>query len=142
MKNDFVEIEWDDNMAFKTKTDNFEVIIDAHPDFGGKNKGPKPKPLILTALGGCTSMDVIAMLNKMRVKYDNFKVLVDGELTDEHPKYYKKIQVTYEINGNQISIDKVKNAVSLSEEKYCGVNFMLKKVSEITSVIKVNGEIV
>ncbi len=142
MDKDIAKIKWLDNMSFETETDGFNMIIDAHPDFGGDNKGPKPKPLILTALGGCTSMDVVSMLKKMRVEYDDFTVYVSGELNDEHPKYYHKMNICYEVNGKDVPADKLRKAVELSEERYCGVSFMLRKAAEITTEIKINGEII
>ncbi len=142
MENDTVTINWLEGMSFNTETDNFHIVIDAHNEFGGKNKGPKPKKLLLTSLGGCTSMDVVSMLNKMRVKFDKFVVKVSGELTNDIPKYYNRIHVIYEVTGEKIPKDKIKKAVGLSEEKYCGVNFMLKQTATITSEIKINGKII
>ncbi len=141
MKNDSIKVKHIENMSFATETDGFELIIDAHPDFGGNNKGPKPKTLVLTALGGCTSMDVVSTLKKMRVDYTEFTVFVSGELNDATPKYYHKIHVIYEITGDNIPADKIKRAVELSEEKYCGVSFMLRKAAEITSEIRINGKV-
>lgn len=140
MEKEFAKIKWDDGMSFTTETEGYKMVIDSHPDFGGKNKGPKPKPFLLTALGGCTSMDVVSMLNKMRVKFDDFNVNVEGELTNEHPKHYSKIWITYEFFGDDVSPEKVKKAVNMSEEKYCGVNYMLGKAADIKSIIKINGE--
>lgn len=137
---DSVTINWVEGMSFNTETDNFEIVIDAHSEFGGKNKGPKPKTLLLTALGGCTSMDVVSMLNKMRVKFDKLLVTVNGELSEDIPKYYTQIHVIYEVTGENIPKDKIIKAVDLSEEKYCGVNFMLKQTAKITSEIKINGK--
>ncbi len=138
MEKDTVTINWLEDMAFNTETDNFDIVIDAHAEFGGKNKGPKPKTLLLTALGGCTAMDVVSMLNKMRVKFDSLIIKVNGELTEDIPKYYHKIHVVYEVKGENIPEDKMKKAVELSEERYCGVNFMLKKEAKITSEIIIN----
>lgn len=140
MEKDNSLVVWTDNMSFKTEVEGYELIIDAHKDFGGQDKGPRPKPLLLTALGGCTSMDVVAMLKKMRIEYDDFRVLVEGVLSDEHPKYYNKIHVIYQITGDNIPEDKIRKAVELSEERYCGVNFMLKKAAEISSEIRINGD--
>lgn len=140
MEKDLAKVTWDDGMSFTTETDGFKQVIDSHPDFGGRGLGPKPKPFLLTALGGCTAMDVISMLNKMRVKYDSFNVNVEGSLSEEHPKYYNKIHIIYEVVGEDIPVDKIQKAVDLSEERYCGVSFMLRKAAEITNEIQINGK--
>ncbi|HOZ30972.1 MAG TPA: OsmC family protein [Bacteroidales bacterium] len=136
---DSVDIIWDGKMSFTSEVDGHKITIDAKPDFGGEDRGPRPKPLILTALGGCTAMDVISMLKKMRVNVKNFEVKVDGALTDEHPKHYFEITVSYNITGEDINIENVKKAVSLSEERYCGVSYILKKALKINSKIIING---
>ncbi len=72
-------------------------------------------------------MDVISMLKKMRVEPSYFNVDVDGELSEEHPRYYHKIHITYTIKGKNIAPEKVEKAVNLSQERYCGVSAMLEK---------------
>jgi len=104
---------------------------------GGEDLGPRPKPLMLVALGGCSGMDVISILKKMRVVPDKFNVQVEGELTEEDPKHFYKIHVIYEFTGKDLPMDKLKKAVELSEEKYCGVGAVYKKTMELTSEIKV-----
>ena len=135
-----VNVRWNEGMEFTSEVDGHKIIIDAKEEFGGKNAGPRPKPLILTALGGCTGMDVVSILKKMRVQFDSFNVKVEGELTDEHPKHYKEIRVTYEFTGTDLNIDKIKNAVNLSEEKYCGVSYTLKQALNLTTAIVINGK--
>jgi len=82
-------------------------------------------------------MDVISILEKMRVKVEKFNVITEGDLTDEHPKQFYKIHVTYEFTGKNLPIDKLQKAISLSEERYCGVSAVYKKIIEMTSDIKV-----
>lgn len=122
-------------MAFDTVVDGHTLTIDADPDFGGNDTGPKPKPLLLLSLSGCTGMDVVSLMNKMRVEYADFQVTVDGELTDEHPKYYHKIHLTYSLKTTPQYHEKIKKAVTLSQERYCGVSYMLSKSSELTHEI-------
>ncbi|RLD21913.1 MAG: OsmC family peroxiredoxin [Bacteroidetes bacterium] len=122
-------------MAFDTLMDGHKVTIDADSDFGGEDNGPKPKPLILLSLSGCTGMDVVSLMNKMRVEYADFEVKVDAELTDEHPKYYHKIHLTYSLKTKPEHHEKIKKAVNLSQERYCGVSYMLSKSSELTHEI-------
>jgi len=137
---DSVNVKWNENMSFTTEVDGHKIELDAKAENGGQDKGPRPKPLILVALGGCTGMDVAAMLKKMRVDVDSLNVKVDGDLTDEHPKHYHHIIVTYEVTGKDINPEKVKKAVSLSEERYCGVSHMLKQALKISNKITINGE--
>lgn len=131
-----VETVWTRGMAFETNISDHHLVLDAHSKFGGENRGPRPKPLLLFSLAGCTGMDVVSLLEKMRVEIDGFKIFVTGELTDEHPKYYHKIHIRYQFSGREINRKKVEKAVNLSQDKYCGVSFMLKKAAEITYEIE------
>jgi putative redox protein len=134
---EIVTTTWINNMAFETDIEGHKIIIDADKDFGGEGKGPRPKPFMLAALAGCTSMDVIAMLKKMKIKVDNFRVLVEGDLTEEHPKQFYKMHIIYEFTGKDLPMEKLKMATQLSEEKYCGVSAVYKKVIEMSSEIKI-----
>ena len=135
MSKDKLELKWIDKMGFETEMNGHKIVIDAKPGVGGEDRGPQPKPFMLLALGGCTAMDVRSILTKMRVALDNFTVSVDGELTEEHPKHYYKMHVTYEFWGTDLPLAKIKKAVNLSEERYCGVSAVYMKAMEITSEI-------
>ncbi len=135
-----VGVNWSGDMAFEVEVNGFKIPIDADEKVGGKNGGPRPKPLLLAALGGCTGMDVISMLKKMRVEPSYFNVDVEGELSEEHPKYYHKIHITYSLKGKDLDREKVHKAVNLSQERYCGVSAMLEKSSTITSEIIIEEE--
>jgi putative redox protein len=130
-----VNIEWVDEMAFEAEVNDFKIMLDAEPRVGGKNRGPRPKPLTLVSLGGCTAMDVISILTKMRVKPEHFNVEVSGELTDEHPKYFHTIYIKYYFKGKDLPMEKLKKAVNLSQERYCGVSEMLRKSSKMVHEI-------
>ena len=129
-------------MAFEADVNGHKITLDAAETVGGENRGPRPKPLMLTALAGCTAMDVVSILKKMRVPFDDFKVSVEGDLTDEHPKQFSKMNVIYWFKGKDLPLEKLKKAVSLSEERYCGVSAMYKKAIEITSEIKIEEAII
>jgi len=124
-------------MAFDAEVNGFSIKIDATEAVGGKNGGPRPKPLSLVSLGGCTGMDVISILGKMRVEPDYFNVEISGELTEEHPKYYNKIHIRYIFRGENLPMAKLEKAVTLSQDRYCGVTAMLDKVADITHEIVV-----
>ncbi len=132
-----VNTRWIDNMAFETEINGHKILIDAEPDVGGEDLGPRPKPFMLAALGGCTAMDVISILKKMRVEVKNLNVKVEGELSEEHPRRFYKMHVTYEIEGDDLPMDKVKKAVTLSEDRYCGVSAVYKDALELTSEIRI-----
>lgn len=131
-----ITFKYDEGMAFTGDVNGHSVTIDADESFGGNDKGPRPKALVLVALIGCTSMDVVSLLKKMRVPFTDLKVTADGELTEEHPKFYHKIHLTYNIWGQDLDSDKVEKAVKYSQEKYCGVTAMLEKASNITYEVK------
>ncbi len=133
-----VNISWKEKMAFDVEVAGHKLIIDADEKVGGENKGPQPKPFMLAALGGCTAMDVISILKKMRVDLDNFEVRVEGDLTEEHPKHYDKMKVIYEFTGKNLPKAKIEKAVNLSEERYCGVSASYRKAMELSSEIILN----
>ncbi len=132
-----ISVNWMNNMAFETEVNGHKMIIDADESVGGKNLGPRPKPFMLMALAGCTGMDVVAILKKMKVDFEDLSVSVEGDMTEEYPKHYKSMHVVYTVKGKDISYDKVKKAVELSEEKYCGVSAVYKKAIELSSEIKI-----
>lgn len=135
-------VDYSDGMAFNGKISQFEIPMDAKPEVGGLDKGPTPKPLLLISLGGCTGMDVVSLLKKMRQEYDSYRMKITGEQTDEHPKYYHKIHLEYIFEGSELDAEKVKKAVDLSQEKYCGVSYMLKQAADLTYSITINGSTV
>jgi len=137
MKKISVETRWLEEMAFETEVNGHKIILDADTQFGGKNRGPRPKPLMLSALGGCTAMDVISILEKMHVKVDGLNVIVEGELGEEQPVKFEKMHVIYEFKGKNLPFEKLKKAVDLSEEKYCGVRASYKKIMELSSEIRI-----
>ena len=126
-----VDVTWTRDMAFEATVNNHKILLDADEAVGGHDHGPRPKPLTLVALGGCTGMDVVSMLKKMRVELEYFNVLVEGEMTEEHPKVYHTITITYIFRGNNLDPEKLEKAVTLSQEKYCGVSAMLGKAAKL-----------
>ena len=138
MTKEQVKINWKEKMAFSAEVNGHEIMLDAAEKVGGENRGPRPKPLMLAALAGCTGMDVVSILKKMRVEVEDFNVSVEGDLTEEHPKQFSKMHVVYEFKGKDLPMDKLKKAVSLSEERYCGVSATYRQAMEITSEIKVS----
>ena len=132
-----IHVDWQGEMKFQTELDGHTLIIDASPNVGGTDKGPRPKPLMLVALAGCTGMDVVSILKKMRVEYDGLRIWVEAEQTEEHPKQYSSMKVIYEFKGKDLPMDKITKAVNLSEERYCGVSAVYKKAMAVTNEIRV-----
>lgn len=132
----FVDVTWKNNMLFEAFIGDHKILLDAGIESGGENKGPRPKPFMLVALGGCTGMDIVSILKKMRVNYDYFNVRVEGDLTEEHPKHFYSINIIYEFKGNDIDLSKVDKAINLSMERYCGVSAVYKKALNLTYEIK------
>ena len=116
------------------------VPMDTKNIVGGFESAAAPMELVLQALMGCTAMDVISILKKMKVEYSDFTVSETHERADSHPKVYTKIHMIYSITGgDDIDPEKVKKAVRLSKENYCSVSAMLKTSVEITYHIEING---
>lgn len=132
-----IMVNWLGDLSFKAEIDGHSIIIDAKAEVGGKNRGPRPKPLMMVALAGCTGMDVASLLKKMRVTMERFNIRIDGELTEDHPKYYNAMHIVYEFKGKDLPLDKLKKAIELSQEKYCGVSASYKKVMKLSYEIRI-----
>lgn len=130
-----VNTNWKGNMAFEANIDGHKFMIDANESSGGENKGARPKPLMLVALAGCTGIDVVSTLKKMRVELDDFNVEVEAETNDEHPVQYTKMHIKYYFKGANLVKSKIEKAINLSQDKYCGVSDFYKKVIPITHEI-------
>jgi putative redox protein len=133
-----IEVSWKGQMLFESVAPEGKVLIDADEAVGGQGKGIRPKAMMLSALAGCTAMDVISLLKKMRAEVAGFKVEVVANLTDEHPKYYDKVHVIYHFTGSDFKKDKIEKSVKLSVDRYCGVFEMFRQFSDITFEIKYN----
>ena len=125
------------NLAFEAAIDGHKIIIDAKPEVGGTDKGPRPKPFMMVALAGCTGIDVASLLKKMRIDVDEFNVKVEGDITEEHPKHFTGMHIIYEFKGKDLPPDKLERAVELSQNRYCGVTESYRKAMKLTYEIKV-----
>ena len=135
------KIVWKEGLAFDAHLDGFTFVIDSPADPDRKMSGPGPKGLIPLSLAGCTGMDVISLLRKMRQPVDRFEVAAEAETAGEHPKKILRIRLTYSLEGKAIAPDSVRRAVELSETKYCGVRATLAPTVHITHSIIINGQI-
>ena len=121
---------WKDKMAFNSQLGNHMVRMDTTPEMGD-DTGPSPKQLVLAGLAGCTGMDVVSLLKKMRVEFTGFEIDIETELTEEHPKVFSEITMVYRVFGKDLDEKKVEKAITLSQDRYCGVSAMLKKNSAV-----------
>ena len=131
-------VEWQGDMLFKGIGDSkHELMMDAAEANGGKDSGLRPKELLLLGLGGCSGMDVISILKKMRIVPDSFSVKITADVTEEHPIIYKDIHLQYIFTGDVLQ-ERVERAVELSQTKYCGVNAMLNTAAKISYEVIIN----
>jgi putative redox protein len=132
-----IDMAWTDKIAFETDMDGHKVIIDATERTGGSDLGPRPKKLMLTSLAGCTGIDVILILKKMKVVPDAFNVIVEAELSEDYPIHYNKVNIIYQFKGKDLPMKKLEKAIELSETKYCGVSYVYRKAMEMTTEIRI-----
>lgn len=132
-----IHCKWLDTVAFEAEDDaGHKVVMEAGSKFGGKNRGFLPKPLLLVSLAGCMGIDVIWILNKMKLAPEDFNIRAIGEMNEEEPRYYHKIHLIYEFKGENLPMEKLERVVELSSQKYCNVSALLSKGAEITHEIK------
>lgn len=128
---------WKGNMQFEADNPNGKtVLMDTTPENGGHSSGLSPKAMMLASLAGCSGLDVVSVLDKMKVTVSDFRIETTGEITDEHPKYYHSVHVIYHFYGKDLEEAKIKKAVDLSIEKYCGVMEMFRKFAKVTTEIQ------
>jgi putative redox protein len=125
-----VEVAWQSDMAFEGLMDDNIIKMDADTSSGGT--GIRPKPLLLIGLGGCSGMDVISILKKMKITPEDFSMSISGKLAEEHPKIYEEIHIIYKFKGENLPVESLEKAINLSLEKYCGVVAMLNKAARVT----------
>lgn len=127
-----IDLAHTSGMTFSITQDGHHFLVDAHKENGGEDNGPAPKALILSALAGCTAMDIVSLLNKMKAVYSDFSITVDGTLTEEHPKTYHQVNLVYKINiDSEEDRAKMAKSVELSQTKYCGVAAMVRSFATL-----------
>lgn len=135
---DEISITWKDGMTFEANSQGHTLMLDSSENTGGRNQGIRPKSLMLIALAGCTGMDVISILQKMRIKVDDFNVKVEGIESEDIPKRYLKMHILYEFWGMDLPKEKLEKAINLSQEKYCSVWAVYKDVMPVTYSILIH----
>ena len=133
-----VETQWMGKMQFNSLVNGHTIIMDAPERVGGEDHGPVPKPFVLTALSGCTGMDIIAILKKANREVKDLTIKVTGELSKQQPIEYVAMHVVYNFTGDPSCRQAALDAVTVSQEKYCGVSHMLRKALPVTWEIYYN----
>ena len=118
---------WKAGFAFDSHFKNNTIALDDANSSGRDDSGFSPKALLLSGLAGCTGIDLVSILDKMKAPYTGIRIEAEAEQTDEHPRVFKEIFISYFVKIPADFEDKVKRAVDLSLEKYCGVAAMLRK---------------
>lgn len=123
-----VTTTWVETLAFDVTADTGQTVrIDTTVENGGSATGMNPKKMLLGSLSGCSGIDVVDILHKMKVPFTKLEIEASAEQTDDHPKVFKFINMVYRCDVSTDNLDKLNRAVSLSHEKYCGVSAMLGK---------------
>jgi putative redox protein len=121
-----------DGLTFVGKgSTNHWVTMDTAQNVGGADAASRPMELVLISLGGCTGMDVISILKKKRVPFENIEIRLDAKRAEEHPRIFTKIRIEYVVYGKNIKENDVERAIELSQKKYCSVSAMLQASTEI-----------
>ena len=132
-----IKTVWKENNIFETDVDGHNIVIDLAKEAGGNDAGPRPKKLLLFAAAGCTGLDVIEIVRKMRLQITNFDIRIDAEMSDEDPKQYTSLKVIYEFEGENLPIEKLERACKISFDQYCGVLAMYKKAVPVTYEVRI-----
>ncbi len=131
-------VEYVSNMRFVGAANSAHSVVMDTSAAGGEGTASRPMELLLVALGGCTGMDVVSILRKMRVKYDSFRLEIKGELNAEHPKTYKEVEIVYRFSGRSLPQDRIEHAVELSQEKYCPISATLRPTAKIRYRVEIS----
>ena len=126
---------FNNKMAFTANINGHKVAMDTTADEDGEDSAPSPKRLMLASLTGCTGMDVVMILNKMKAPFSDFSIEVEADVRDEYPKIYTRTKLTYKIRMAAKDRPKMEKAVSLSQEKYCSVSGMFRSFAKMETEI-------
>ena len=130
-------IKWTGKMSFLGETPSgHQIQMDASEEVGGQNSGARPTELVLSAVAGCTGIDIISILEKMRLVPTSFQMDIKGDRAENHPKRFTHIHIHYALEGDLPEV-KVVRAIKLSNDKYCSVSHSLN--AEITTSYSING---
>lgn len=130
-----ISIDYKGKMRFSTGELKTDVTMDANAVVGGLGEAPSPKKMILHGLAGCTGMDVVAIMKKKRVEYDDFSIEIDANETKSHPVFFNAISITFKLKADEKFRVDIERAIELSATQFCGVSYMLSKTSDIKTIL-------
>ena len=128
-----LSVNWVDGMLMVGKSHSgHSITMDGPTDIGGENLGVRPMEMLLLGVAGCTMIDVVTTLKKMRQNLTHCETKISAERADEHPKVFTDIHIHFIVKGKDLDSKKVDKAIKLSAEKYCSASIMLGKTAKIT----------
>ena len=134
-----VTTEWKGGMQFESDNPSGKTVIMDNDVEGTEERfGLSPKAMMLSSLAGCSGLDIVSVLEKMKVTDYELKMEIEGELTEEHPKYYHTVTVDYHFTGKDLNPKKIKKSVDLSVDKYCGVMEMFRQFADVKTNIHIH----
>jgi len=132
-------VKWIDGMMMVGESaSGHAIVMDGPEEMGGNNLGVRPMEMLLLGMGGCTTVDVISTLKKMRENVSNCRVEISAKRADEHPKVFTGIHMHFVIEGENLNEKKIAKADSLSADKYCSASIMLGKTATVTHDFSIN----
>ncbi len=128
-----ISVKWIDGLLMVGKSDSgHAIVMDGPPEIGGENLGVRPMEMLLLGMAGCTMIDVVSTLKKMREDIVDCQTQVSADRAEEYPKVFTNIHVHFILRGNQLNPSNVDKAIKLSAEKYCSASIMIGKTAIIT----------
>jgi putative redox protein len=128
-----LSVNWVDGMLMVGKSHSgHSITMDGPIEIGGENLGVRPMEMLLLGVAGCTMIDVVTMLQKMRQDLSHCETRISAERANEHPKVFTDIHIKFIVKGKDLDSKKVDKAITLSAEKYCSASIMLGKTAKIT----------
>ena len=128
-----ISVKWIDGMLMVGKSESgHAIVMDGPPEIGGENLGVRPMEMLLLGMAGCTMIDVVSTLTKMREDVVDCQTQVSADRAEEYPKVFTNIHVHFILRGNQLNPSNVDKAIKLSAEKYCSASIMIGKTAIIT----------
>lgn len=130
------KVKWNNNLKFNAVGDSgHDILMDASESAGGEDSAARPLEMLLAGLGGCTGIDLVLILKKMKAEIEDFDIEIEAERAKDHPKRFEKINLKYYLKGKNLDDKKVKKAIELSENKYCSASASLN--AEISSSFEI-----
>ncbi|MDA8981677.1 OsmC family protein [Candidatus Thioglobus sp.] len=128
-----LSVNWVDGMLMVGKSHSgHSITMDGPIEIGGENLGVRPMEMLLLGVAGCTMVDVVTTLKKMRQDLTHCETKISAERSNEHPKVFTDIHIQFIVKGKDLDSKKVDKAITLSAEKYCSASIMLGKTAKIT----------